>query len=125
MSLTNAGRDEIASLLTGAGVPFSAANAHIGVGDSSTAFAVEQTDLQAATNKLRKVVDSAPVVTANAVEFVATFGTADANWVWNEWGVFNAASSGDMLTRKVEALGEKNVAQTWVVTATLTVTVGA
>lgn len=123
MPLTNVGRNEIASLITGAGTVFDETNSRIGVGDDgTTAFAVTQTDLQATTNKLRKVVDSAPVVTANAVEFVATFGTSDANWDWEEWGVFNAASGG-MLTRKVESLGTKADTQTWVVTATLTVTI--
>lgn len=125
MPLTTAGRDEIASLITGAGTPFNTANSHVGVGNSTTVFDASHTDLQAATDKLRKVVDSAPSVTANSIEFVATFGTADANWVWNEWGVFNDPTAGTMLTRKVENLGEKTSAQTWVATVTLTVTIGA
>lgn len=120
MALTTAGRNHIASLLTGTGTAFNTANAHLGVGDSSAAFAIGQTDLQAATNKLRKPVDSAPGLATNVITFVATFGTGDANWAWNEIGVFNALSTGVMLCRVVQALGTK-ASGTWVLTHTVTV----
>lgn len=93
------------------------------MGDSATAHAVAQTDLQAATNKLRKAMDGGyPSGAANVITFRSTFATGDANWVWNEWGIFNAASGGTMLSRKVEALGTKTNTQTWQFTATLTFT---
>lgn len=102
---------------------FNNANAHIGVGDSSTAYAAGQTDLQAATNKLRKAMDATyPTGGANVITFRATFATGDANFAWNEWGIFNASSAGTMLSRKVESLGTKTSAQTWQFTTTLTVT---
>src|SRR5271154_6153221 len=45
--------------LIGAGVTaFDNTNAYIGVGDSSTAAAATQTDLQASANKLRKAMDA-------------------------------------------------------------------
>ena len=48
----NTGLAEVWKLITGqGGTAFSNANAFLGVGDSSTAPAVSQTDLQAATNK--------------------------------------------------------------------------
>jgi hypothetical protein len=104
---------------------FSNANAHIGVGDSATAAAATQTDLQAATNKLRKAMDSTyPLHTdgtgsgAHQIVFRSTFGSSDANFTWAEWGIFNAASSGRMLNRKVEALGTKATG-TWQITLTL------
>jgi hypothetical protein len=124
MALTNAGRDLIAADIIGEAVTeFSNANAHIGVGDSSTAFAAGQTDLQAATNKLRKAMDATyPQRTNNVVTFRSTFATGDANWAWQEWAVFNASSSGTMLSRKVESLGTKTSAQSWQMTATLTIT---
>ncbi|MEN8197867.1 MAG: hypothetical protein ABFS30_15355, partial [Pseudomonadota bacterium] len=59
MALTDAGRDHLAAILIGESpTDFNNANAHIGVGDSSTAFAKAQTDLQAATNKLRKAMNA-------------------------------------------------------------------
>ena len=76
MPLTTAGRDELANLIVGAGTPFNAANAHLGVGDSSTAFNASQTDLVAATNKFREIVNGAPGVATNVITFVATFETS-------------------------------------------------
>jgi hypothetical protein len=124
MALTNAGRDLIAADIIGETVTeFTNANAHIGVGDSSTAFAAAQTDLQAATNKMRKAMDATyPTRATNVLTFRSTFATGDANWAWNEWGVFNASSAGTMLNRKVESLGTKASTQSWQFTVTLTVT---
>lgn len=123
MALTNAGRDFIATDIVGETVTeFNNANANIGVGDSSTAFAATQTDLQAASNKLRKAMDATyPQRATNVLTFRATFGTSEANFAWNEWGVFNAASSGTMLNRKVESLGTKQNTQSWQMTVTLTI----
>ena len=123
MALTNAARDLIAQALVGeAFTSFSNANARLGVGDSSTAFAVAQTDLQASTNKLRKAMEAAyPSRVGNALMFRSIFGTSEANFAWNEWGVFNAASGGTMLNRVVASLGTKTSAQSWQFTVTVTV----
>lgn len=122
MALTNAGRDHFAGATVGAAVTaFNNANSYIGVGDSTTAFAATQTDLQAATNKLRKAQDATyPTQATNVLTFRSTFGTSDANFAWQEWGVFNAATGGTMLNRKVESLGTKPNTQTWQFTVTLT-----
>ena len=122
MAMTTVGRDYIAQALVGeAFTAFNNANARIGVGDSSSAFAAGQTDLQAPANKLRKAMDATyPQRAANVLTFRATFGTGEANFAWNEWGVFNAAAAGQMLNRKVEALGTKTSAQTWQLTVNLT-----
>lgn len=124
MGLTTAGRDFIAGAITGHETTlFTNANARIGIGDSSTAFAASQTDLVATTNKLRKGMDATyPTRTNNQLTFKATFGSAEANWTWNEWGIFNAASAGTMLNRKVENLGTKASGSTWVLTVTVTIT---
>lgn len=110
---------------------FDNANAAIGVGDSTTAVAATDTDLQAATNKLRKAMDATfpqhtdgVVVGAASIVFQSTFGTAEANWAWQELGIFNSptAATGRMLDRVVSALGTKTSASSWQVTATLTLT---
>lgn len=123
MALTDAGRNVIAADIIGESITeFNNANAYIGVGDSSTAFAAAQTDLQAASNKVRKAMDATyPTRATNVLTFRSTFTTTDANFAWAEWAVFNASSSGTMLNRKVEALGTKTSAQTWQITVTLTV----
>jgi hypothetical protein len=111
---------------------FNNANAAIGVGDSSTAAALTQTALQAATNRLYKAMDatyplhtdSDSVAGARDCVFRSTFATGDANWAWNEWGVFNSTThnTGRMLNRVASAglLGTKTSSATWVLTVTLT-----
>lgn len=108
---------------------FNNAQAAIGVGDSSAAAAATQTNLQAATNKLRKAMDAtypqhtdATTSGAASIVFKSTFATTDANFAWAEWGVFNSATdaTGRMLNRKVEALGTKTSAASWTLTVTLT-----
>jgi hypothetical protein len=124
MPITDAGRNHLVQAGIGAAVTaFNNANSYIGVGDSTTAFAAGQTDLQAATNKMRKAMDATyPNGATNVLTFRSTFATADANWAWQEWGIFNAASGGTMLSRKVESLGTKTNTQTWQFTTVLTFT---
>lgn len=122
--LVNTGLTDIGNGLTSSGLatPYTNANANIGVGDSSTAASVGQTDLQAATNKLRKAMDATyPTVSNGVYTFRSTFGTSDANWAWAEWAVFNAAASGRMLNRAVASLGTKTSAQSWQFTVTITI----
>lgn len=124
MPLVDAGRNHLVQAGIGAAVTaFNNANAYIGVGDSATAHSAAQTDLQAGANKLRKAMDATyPSGGANVITFRSTFATTDANWAWQEWGIFNAASGGTMLSRKVESLGTKTSSQTWQFTTTLTFT---
>lgn len=110
--------------LIGVGITaFSNANARIGVGDSTTAAAIGQTDLQAATNKLRKAMDATfPSRAGTTMSWKSSFTAAEANYVWNEWAIFNAASGAtSMLNRKVESLGTKTTG-TWTLQADVTIT---
>lgn len=127
MPFVNAFRDHLATTIIGAAVTvFDNTNAYIGVGGgagATTAFAVTQTDLQGAS-KTRKAMDASyPTRATNVLTFRSTFGTSDANYTWDEWGVFNASSAGTMMSRKVEALGTKTSSATWQFTVTITVTV--
>ena len=106
---------------------FNNGNAYIGVGDSTTAEAATQTDLVAATNKLRKAMDATyPLHTdattsgAATITFRSTYATTDANYAWQEWGIFNGSSGGRMLNRKVVSLGTKTSASSWQFTVTIT-----
>lgn len=120
--LVNSGIQLLLDLLIGAGgTVFSNANAHIGVGDSTTAAAAGQTDLQAATNKLRKAMEATfPSRASQTLTFKSVFGTGDANFAWQEWAIFNDASAGAMLNRKVESFGTKS-GGTWTFTVTITI----
>lgn len=124
MALTDAGRNFIANAIINNGSPtfFTNANAYIGAGDSSTAFAAGQTDLQAASNKLRKAMDATfPTIATNVITFRSTFATTDANYAWQEWAIFNAAAAGTMLSRKAESLGTKTSAQSWQISCAITI----
>lgn len=94
---------------------------HMGVGDSATAAAVGDTDLLAATNKFRKAFDSTPTRSGLVVTCVTTFATGDANFNWQELGLFNAASGGSMFNR-IAPIGPftKSSAVSIVVTVTIT-----
>lgn len=106
---------------------FSTANARIGVGNSTATAAVTQTDLQGASKKYNSMSAGYPSHTdgtsssgARQIQFRALFTTAQANFAWNEWGLFNSTGgSKRMLNRKVQALGTKTSAAQWTFTATL------
>jgi len=121
MPFTNAYATFAAQATIGESVtPFNNANAYLGVGDGTTAFSASQTDLQG-TNKVRKPMNSGyPTRSGNTVTFQATFGATEANFTWNEWGVFNAATGGVMLNRKLENFGTKASGTVWQFTVQLT-----
>lgn len=101
---------------------FNNANAALGVGDSTTAPAATQTDLQGAAspaNKIRKgMLATYPLHTdgvvagSASIDFKSTFATGEANFQWNEWGLFNSATAGTgrMLNRRVVTMLTKTSA---------------
>lgn len=122
MALTNAGAIALAAYAIGDGsvTNLASGNAYLGVGDSTTAFSAAHTDLQAATNKLRKLCTTVSRA-SGVLTFVTTFSTSEANFAWEETGVMNAASAGVMVGRKVQSLGTKTSASSWQLTMTVTV----
>lgn len=125
MAITEAGVSFLAQAITGEGVLFNAANTRIGVGNGNTAFNKAQTDLQGGSTFRKSVDVGYPIVNAPSVSFKATFRQNEANFAWNEWGIFNAASGGVMLNRVVESNGVKQDNQTWVLEVEITFEVGA
>jgi hypothetical protein len=103
-------------------------NAKLGVGDSTAAVTVTQTNLQAASNKLAKgMVATYPQISANPNEnqvlFRSDFVTGEAEYAWNEFGTFNGAlGTGDMFNRGLfsPSPGTKGAGVTWTLTETLT-----
>lgn len=104
------------------GTAFSNANGFLGVGDSNTAPAVSQTDLQAATNKLRVAMNVGfPNAPVNGLEqWQSDFTGAQANYSWQEFAIFNAAAAGTMLNRSISNQGTKTSGQTWRLTYSFT-----
>jgi len=131
--LTTAGLNRITSLIIAAGGQAATnTSARLGVGNSTTAAAVGQTDLQAAAgaaNRQFKIMDATYPTQSNGVlTFKSTFPTTEANFAWEEWCVdIGTPTVADgttvnalMLNRKVQALGTKTSAGTWALTATVT-----
>jgi len=118
--LLNTGINEMWDLIVGDSANhFNNASAQIGVGDSNTAASATQTDLQAATNKTYKGMETGyPTSTSQKATFKASFGASEANYTWNEW-VVKHASSGKCLNRKVDALGTKS-SGTWTLEVSIT-----
>lgn len=123
MTAVNSGRDAVAACLIGEGSTYGALSGYIGVGDSSTAVNVSQTDL-VGTNKYRKPNDVGyPARVGNVVTFRASFTEPEAAFAWNEWALFNAADTGSMLNRKVSSMGTKPSNEQWRLTVDLTITI--
>lgn len=131
--ITTAGWTRLLNLGIAAGglQAYDATHCRIGVGTGTTpAEAAGDTDLigVVTTNRYWKLVDSRSVTT-NVLTIVATFGTAVANWAWNEFGIDAGTADGTgavtapLLNHKVGiAQGTKASGQTWTTTATLTFT---
>jgi hypothetical protein len=128
MGLTNGGRDHLAKIMYNASgqVQFTNANAHIGVGNSASGFAVTQTDLLGGS-KARKAMNAGfPKQGTNPQDIQAqsTFGTSEGNFAWEEWGFFNASSGGVMFSRTIQQFNggaAKTAAESWQITIDLTI----
>lgn len=131
--LTTAGLTRITSLINGAGGQALTNTAtRIGVGNSNTAFAAGQTDLQAAagsSNRFFMTMDATyPSTSAGVITARATFGVSDGNFVWNEWGLdigtptvtSGTTVNATLVNRRVASMGTKASGATWVFTVTVT-----
>ena len=124
--LMNDGIALMMDLLIGAGgTTYANGNTYIGTGDSSTAASASQTDLQAASNKFKRVMDATyPSRSGQTLTFRTTFATSESNYAIQECGVFNggaAFATGTMLNRIASSLGTKTSATTLQLTVTLTI----
>lgn len=129
--LVNAGIQRLEDLLiaSGATQAYDATHSRVGVGNDATAAAATQTDLQAAagsSNRQFKLVSSGPTRSSQTITWVATFGSSEANFAWQEWCIDVGTVDGTtivtpMLNRKVASLGTKVSGAVWTFTVTLTI----
>ena len=124
MALTTAGLRHISQAVIGSGTPFNANNARLGVGNGTGAFTASQTNLLGSSTARKGMDPGYPTIVAPVVTFRSTFAPNEANFAWNEWGVFNAATGGVMLNRVVESNGTKQSNQTWILEVEITFTLG-
>lgn len=132
--ITNAGWTRLMNLLTNQGgtQALDATHTRIGVGNATTpAEAYTDTDLAAAAgsaNRWFQPVSGAGTLGTRTLTFSASFGSADGNFSWNEFGidVTSAAAAGGntvgalLWNHKVGiSQGTKASGQTWTATATI------
>lgn len=134
--LTNAGITRMLNLLIGAGgQALTNSYARLGVGDGTTAVVATDTDLSAGaggTHRYFKGMDATfPSVASTTATFQTTYTNAEANFVWNEWGIdVGGAGTGatgtvvvaPLLNRRVPAtsLGTKT-GGSWTLTVTISI----
>lgn len=108
---------------------FSTGNSRLGVGNSTATAAVTQTDLQGASKRYNAMASGYPTHTdgtsssgARIMTWRATYTTAQANFAWNEWAIFNSTTATRrMLNRRVQSLGTKTSAASWQLTVTVAI----
>lgn len=134
MPLLQSGRNAISALIISTGVgstmarPYNSTAAYFVVGNSTATHATNQTWMQGASSTMKAMDSTYPSRATNVITFRSTFSTAEANFAWNEWGIWNSTSTTDatanLLNRKVEdpSLGTKTSAQSWQITADITIT---
>lgn len=93
---------------------------HLAIGDDDTAAATTQTDIQG--TELARVALDSTTRTTNTVTYVATFPAGTGTGTVEEAGIFNAASSGEMLCRFLTGTITKGAGDTLTVTWTITLT---
>jgi len=116
--VVNAGLAYIVSRMVGVA---KAVMSHMAVGSGTTPAAAANTDLGNLLGS-RKALTSTTISGANneSVVYVGTFNPGEGTGAITEAGIFNAASSGDMLCRTVFAVVNKAATDTMVITWTIT-----
>lgn len=95
---------------------------HMSVGASTTAATGAQTDLVSVLGS-REAIDSSTIIGTNneKVVYTSNFEAGDGTGAVTEAGIFNAASSGDMLCRTVFAVVNKAADDTMSISWTITI----
>jgi hypothetical protein len=116
--VVNSGLAYIASRMVGTS---KSTMSHMALGSSTTAAAAGQSDLVSVLGS-REALDSTTISGTNdeKVVYVSSFEAGDATGAVTEAGIFNAASSGDMLCRTVFSVVNKAADDTMSVTWTIT-----
>jgi len=116
--VVNAGLAYIASRMTGTA---KSVMSHMALGSGTTAAAAGDTDLGTLLGS-REALDSTTITGTNdeKVQYVSSFEAGDATGAVTEAGIFNAATSGDMLCRTVFDVVNKQADDTMSVTWTIT-----
>ena len=91
---------------------------HMALGTSTTAAAAGQTAL---VTELDRNALTSTTVSTNTVAYAATWAAGDGTGAITEAGIFDAASSGDMLARTVFSVVNKAASDSITITWTITI----
>ena len=91
---------------------------HMGIGTSTTAAAAGQTALVA---ELDRNALTSTTVSTNTVAYGCTWAAGDGTGAITEAGLFDAASTGDMLARTVFSVVNKGASDSITITWTITI----
>ena len=91
---------------------------HMALGTSTTAAAAGQTAL---VSELDRNALTSTTVSTNTVAYAATWAAGDGTGAITEAGLFDAASSGDMLARTVFSVVNKGASDSISITWTITI----
>ena len=91
---------------------------HMALGTSTTAAAAGQTAL---VSELDRNALTSTTVSTNTVAYAATWAAGDGTGAITEAGIFDAASSGDMLARTVFSVVNKGSSDSITITWTITI----
>ena len=115
-TIVTAGKNDIASLITGAGSVMT----HMAVGTGTNAVAAGDTTLQTETDR-NALSTSGGSPSTNTVTYVAVWNAGDGTGSLTEAGLFSASSSGTMLARTVFSAVTKGAIDVLTITWTITV----
>jgi hypothetical protein len=126
MPLLREGRDRIAGLITGAETcHWGTSGASIWVGSSTGAHSAAATWLSANGGIGTTNESGFPSRTTNVLQYRGIYSTAQANFQWEQWLINTATASGAGTPLNLavqQALGTKTSAQSWQLTACVTIT---
>lgn len=109
------GKDYVASRMKDA---TATAMSHMAIGTGSTAASSSDSALE---TEAGRVSLTSTTVSANEVEYVATFGAGTGTGAITEAGILNASSSGTLLCRTVFSVVNKGSSDSMTITWTVTV----
>jgi hypothetical protein len=121
--LANEGINELWTIVCSAanGDKYDNTNANLIVGTGSGAATATDTEATFTAGVKQTMDGGYPTYgTDQKATWRATYAAGEANQVWQEFGVLNAASGGDLLNRLVSNQGTKTVGQVWQLTFEIT-----
>jgi len=92
---------------------YSEANANIAIGNSSTAAASGDTALVSEKARLTMESNYPNIATTKRTIFKGTAQSAEANVHWAEFGIFNSAAGGTLMSHTVSDKGTKASPEVW------------